>query len=221
VHVGEARPEHEVLECGRDPVAENAVHRHPASARVAQACETGPEGHVRVPGQDRGDEERHRLGVVLVVGVEEHDNVRTLLDRSRVAGLLVAAVPAVLRVHVDRDPELACELDGVVGARVVDEDERVGRSGRDLGDGLLERPLGPVGGQGDHDLGPARRSTRLTALGVHEVGHDSPRVPAVLQRCRPRGSSSRHRRDRPRRGPKALPASPGSGRSSDRSHPAC
>jgi hypothetical protein len=35
-------------------------------------------------------------------------------------------------MHVDAEP--ACQLDSVVGTRIVDEDETIGNSGRDIGD---------------------------------------------------------------------------------------
>ena len=60
-------------------------------------------------------------------------------QRLGVAGLLVAAVAAVLRVDDVVEPELARDLHGVVAARVVDDDDVVHDAAVDLGDGLRER----------------------------------------------------------------------------------
>ena len=83
--------------------------------------------------------------------MEEDDDVRPLLERSRVAGLLIAPVAAVLRVHEDLDPELACKPGGVVRAGIVHQDHRVGDSRGDVGHCLGEGALRAVGGHGDDD----------------------------------------------------------------------
>jgi hypothetical protein len=47
-----------------------------------------------------------------------------------VAGLLVSAVAQVLGVNVDVDSELTCHLHGVIGARLVYENQSIGDSRR-------------------------------------------------------------------------------------------
>jgi hypothetical protein len=55
-----------------------------------------------------------------------------------------------MNVHVDA--ERPCELDTVVGTRIVDDDETISNSGWDIGDRLFEGGFCPVGGHGENDL---------------------------------------------------------------------
>jgi hypothetical protein len=55
-------------------------------------------------------------------------------------------------VDMDVDPEPPCKLGGVVGTRIVDQDEAIGDAGRNIGDRALERGFRPVGGHGDDDF---------------------------------------------------------------------
>ena len=164
MELGEARSEHQVLRDRREPVADVAVDRHPSSDRVSEAGKARPEGHVCIAGEDRRDQQRHRLRLVLVVRMEEDDDVGAAPERLRVARLLVAAVPEVLAMDVHVDPELARELSRVVGACIVDEDEPVGDARRDVRDRLGECSLGPVRGECDDDP-RHRRGSRSGCLG--------------------------------------------------------
>jgi hypothetical protein len=83
--------------------------------------------------------------------MKENDDVGAACQSLRVARLLVAAVTEVLAMNVDLDTKLAGELSGVVGARVVDEDQPIGDARRNIRDRLCERSLGTVRGQCDHD----------------------------------------------------------------------
>ena len=74
----------------RAPTAEDA--------RAEHAVEVAARDHRR----HRGDEPRR----VLVVRMDHHDDVRAALERLGVAGLLVPAVAAVLRVDDVVQPEL-------------------------------------------------------------------------------------------------------------------
>src|SRR5207302_6746157 len=69
----------------------------------------------------------------------------------RVTGLLVPSVPAVLGVPIDPHPQLARQLNGVVGTGVVDQDQLVGQPRWDVADCLLEGSLGLVRRHGDDD----------------------------------------------------------------------
>lgn len=57
------------------------------------------------------------------------------------------------------DAERPCQLDTVVGARI-DEDETIGNSGSDIGDGPFEGSFCPVGRHGDdlRHVVPRKRS---------------------------------------------------------------
>ena len=105
----------------------------------------------RVAGRDGGDERRDARRVVLVVGVEHHDDVGAGRERRVVARLLVAAVAPVLAVDDDVEAELPGDLDRLVARHVVDQDDLVDEVVRDVGVRPLERPGGVVGGHHDDE----------------------------------------------------------------------
>ena len=81
-------------------------------------------------------------------------------ERRLVAGLLVAAVAAVLGVHDGGDPERARDLDRAVRAAVVDQHDVVDVLARDLGVGLPEGELGVIRRQHDDDAFPEQHEAR-------------------------------------------------------------
>ena len=89
--------------------------------------------------------------------MDHDDDVRAALERRAVAGLLVAAVAAVLRVDHDVDAERPRDLHRAVPRAVVHEDDVVHVRLRHVGVGALERLLGVVRGHHDRDAaaGPA------------------------------------------------------------------
>ena len=86
--------------------------RHAAGQRVAE--EPAAEHQVALARRDRLDQGRDPGRVVLVVGMEHHDDVGTGLQRRVVARLLVAAVAPVLGVDDDVETELPGDVDGLV-----------------------------------------------------------------------------------------------------------
>jgi hypothetical protein len=88
----------------------------------------------------------------------DHD-VGAVLERQGVARLLVAAVATISRMHLHDDAiEAARQLDGVILARVVDDDHQIDDVvGHDLAPGFLDGVLGVVGGHHHNDLRLRRR----------------------------------------------------------------
>ncbi len=93
--------------------------------------------------------------------MDHDDDVGAGLERQAVTRLLVRPVPAVRVVPLERDArQLPRDLDGTVGARVVDEHDLVDVVLRhDLVVGPAERPAGVVRGHDDGD----------SLLPVHDV----------------------------------------------------
>ena len=83
--------------------------------------------------------------------MEHDDDVGVRREGRVVAGLLVAAIAAVLAVDDDVEPELPGDVDRLVPRDVVDEDDPVDEVVRDVGVGPLERPGRVVGGHDDDD----------------------------------------------------------------------
>ena len=135
--LGQVQPEREVLDHRQEAVGDVLPGRHATRQRVAQ--EAAAEHEVAAPVDDRLDQRRDPRGVVLVVGVEHHDDVGAGLQRRVVARLLVAAVAPVLGMDDHVEAELAGDVDGLVldtsSTRMIRSIEVV----RDVGVGALER----------------------------------------------------------------------------------
>ena len=163
VVLGEAQAEDGVLEGGQEAVADVLPARHPARERVAQ--EAAAEHEVDLAAQDRLDEGRDPRGVVLVVGVEHDHDVGARLQRRVVAGLLVAAVAAVLAVDDDLESEPLGDLHGLVARHVVDEDHPVDDVVGHVRVGPLQGEGRVVGGHDDHEAAARGRAGRRRPAG--------------------------------------------------------
>lgn len=108
----------------------------------------------------------------------EHDNdVSTTAKRFGVTRLLVAAVPAILRMHDERNPQPLGDFDSVVARRVVDEQKIIDNRHRYLGDRLLEGPSGVVCGKNNHH---ALSVDHLLLLDEDSLGSDRGEAGFVL-----------------------------------------
>nr|WP_230316224.1 hypothetical protein [Conexibacter sp. W3-3-2] len=92
------------------------------------------------------------MRLVLAVGVEHHHDVGAAVERVEVAGLLVAAVAGVVGVPDDAQAQTRRDVDGVVGAVVVDQQDLVDPVRRDRADRVLERRRRVARGHDDRDL---------------------------------------------------------------------
>ncbi len=111
-----------------------------------------------VAAQDRLDESRDPGRVVLVVGMEHDHDVGPRFERRVVAGLLVAAVAAVLAVDDHLEAEPPGDLHGLVARDVVDEDHPIHEVVGHVRVRALEGERRVIGGHDDHDA--ASRSGR-------------------------------------------------------------
>jgi hypothetical protein len=149
VVLGQAEAEDGVLERRQEAVADELPARHSARERIAQ--EAAAEHEVDFAAQDRLDEGRDPGRVVLVVGMKHDHDVGARLERSVIAGLLVAAVAAVLAMDDHLEAEPPGNLHGLVARDIVDEDHPVD----DVVGHVRVRPLEGegrvVGGHDDHD----------------------------------------------------------------------
>ncbi len=122
----------------------------PASTSFA-AANARAEHDVDDAGLDEPRHKRHERPVVLIVGMQHHNDVGIGLERQPVTRFLIAAVAAVLGVAVDFDSELARHVDRVVGAGVVDENDVLTRAARQSLECGLQRLRGVIRGQDDTD----------------------------------------------------------------------
>ena len=102
----------------------------------------------------------HERRVVLVVGVDHDHDVGTTAQRFEVARLLVAAIAAVLDVHDDFEPEAFGDVDRVVVADVVDQDDFIDDVHRQPAVGRLQSARRVVGGHDDDDAGASLHGGR-------------------------------------------------------------
>ena len=84
--------------------------------------------------------------------MQHDDQIGAALERQPIAGLLVAAVPSVAFVPDGEDLVLACYIDRIIGAAVVDHDGVVDNTLRDFPQRSLQRVRGIVGRQHNTDF---------------------------------------------------------------------
>ena len=157
VEVAEVLAEGHVLERRQGAVGEVLPPRHAAGQGLVPRPDPAAQDHVADAQLDDADGVRDHPAVVLVVRVDHHDDVGPVLQGVAVAGLLVAAVAAVLRVLNDRQAHLAGDLDGAVRAAVVHQEDLVDRPDGNVGEGGGQGALGVVGRQHGDDLVVAAR----------------------------------------------------------------
>jgi hypothetical protein len=140
VPLAQVEPGQPVLESGEDLVADELVERHPTLPGGAGTHHPRAEDCVRLAGEQRCHDALDDLRRVLAVAVQQDDDIEAVTDRPLVAGLLVPAVPEVLRVahhgHRHPGPGLVGQADrvGVVRAGVVADQDVVDGLGERVGD---------------------------------------------------------------------------------------
>src|SRR3989338_3238395 len=135
-----------VLKMGQEPVENVLVEWHAASQRSAPEYRRAEHSGVHIARNDarhRGDE----LGRVLIIGMQHDDDVGSELERLVVAGLLIGAIPAILRVADDMSyPEFACDFACAIVACIIYENHLINDVEGDLGVRPTKSRLGVVRG---------------------------------------------------------------------------
>ena len=127
------------------------IERHTAGEHLFAPADAGSEHDVDDARFDEANHVWHKRTVVLIVRVQHHDDVGLRLQRQPVTCLLIAAVSAVFRVAMDTDSEFPRHFSGVVGARVVDENDVLARAARHPIEGRLQCFRRVIRGQDDAD----------------------------------------------------------------------
>src|SRR5262249_9541014 len=98
---------------------------------------------------DLGEERR----VVLIIGVDHHDDVGAGAKGFAVAGFLIGAVAVVAIVNEQFQSKLAGDLGGLIGAAVVHQDDQVDHIAGQVRIGHVEGFGGVIGRHHHHDFG--------------------------------------------------------------------
>ena len=85
------------------------------------------------------DRSQDHATIVLIVRMNHHDIVRAVVERSPITSLLVPAVAEVLFVSNDGQPDALRNFDRVVSTAIVNQDDVIDRTGRDIGDSSFQR----------------------------------------------------------------------------------
>ena len=118
--VGDALAHDHRDECREDPDSDPAAE---GASVVAVSDEAGADDHVRAPVDDRLQQRRDLVRIVLAVAVDLHGEVEAVLERVLVAGLDRAADPEVEGEPDDPRARLGGEPGGRVGRAVVDDED--------------------------------------------------------------------------------------------------
>ena len=118
------------------------------------------------------------LRIVLMIGVNhDHDLAGHLVDRCPIAGLLIAAVAAVLRMHHNPHGELSGQFDGSVGRGVVNQQDLVDPSAGDVVICRAQRLFRVVSGKNGHDFLLVKRHGTLAARVTQRLPRPIPPLP--------------------------------------------
>ena len=82
--------------------------------------------------------------------MEHDDDIRAVLQRLGITGLLIAAVAAIFRMHFHVDPQPPRDLRRIVAAVIVDQDAFVDNIGN-LPHGRFQGLRGIIRRQNDHN----------------------------------------------------------------------
>ena len=127
--IGVADAVQEAKRTAGDRVAELLLRAE--RALIPAAASTGTDHHVGVAGADRVDQRGELAGVVTVVAVEEHDDVRRIGSEVR-EGFQARGAVAALGLVDDFGPVLSGYLGGAIGGAVVGDDDAADRWARDV-----------------------------------------------------------------------------------------
>ncbi len=147
----EIQPEHDVLEDREKAIRDVLDRRHAAGKHLFAAANARSEHDVDDVRLDEAGHVRHQRGVVLVVGVQHHDDLGVGLERQPVARFLVSAVSPIHGVTVHLDAEPARNVNRLVHARIVHENDVVACAARQPIERGLQRLGGVIRGQDDAD----------------------------------------------------------------------
>lgn len=152
MEIAQRLTEDEILEERAHAVDEVLPTRHPAIKRFPARADTVAEHNIADAEVDELSHDRADASVVLVIRVKHDDDIGIGLERCGIARLLIAAVAAIRWMRDDAQAERLRDIDGVIGARIVNEDAVVAESFRNLVDRRLDRECSVVGGKHERDL---------------------------------------------------------------------
>ncbi len=143
--------EHVLQKC-EQPIGDVLVERHTTfPSTVAQ--NTRPENYRVDPRCDNACHRSDEFRRVLIVRMEHDDDVSAKLERTRVARLLVTAVPTIALVYNDvANAELPRKLDCPIAAGIINQDDFVHDVVRNFCICSLERTLGIECRENDDDF---------------------------------------------------------------------
>src|SRR5262249_56819416 len=199
---GAFRSDHRFVKGGQQWFRHVLAPGHPPPPRRL-AQDPGAEDDLVDAGSDHPRHRRDEAWVVLVVGMQHHDDVGSARQRFGVARLLIRPVAEVALVHEGLDLEPAREAHRSVVASVVYQQHAVDDVVRDLAIGTLEGLLGAIGRQDDDDAFPVEHREALSTSRSQVRTHHPCvlRPPAVTDRryntpgpdCEPMWTVPRHR----------------------------
>ena len=138
----------DVLYQCQEPVGDVLPYGHAAGQRPT-AQHAGSQHQVRFAGDDGCNHLRYQGRIILVIRVQHDHDIRVTAQCLNVAALLVTAVPLVLHVDHHVQTKLSGNLDRVVLADVIDQDNLIHHFMWDVAVRLLQC-LGRVVGRHHH-----------------------------------------------------------------------
>ena len=90
--------------------------------------------------------------------MDHHDKVGPTGEGVLIAGLLVSPIPEILFVSNNGQSQSLGNFDRVIATAVIDQNDFIDRTGRNIRDGSLQRPRRVVGGHDRNRFAACRRN---------------------------------------------------------------
>ncbi len=145
---GEFLSEQDVLDQRQNPIRHIFIDRHSACNRIL-CQDSRRQAHIIHAGGDHRGHGRHEFGLILVIGMQHHHNIRPARQRDVVTTFLIRAISLVRLVADAMNAELLSQGEGVIRAMIIDQNHIMHHIHRDGGDRGTQGFRGVVCGKDD------------------------------------------------------------------------
>ena len=145
VEIAEILSEANVLQGGEKTVTDIFIDGHPAFEGFVACSDARAHHDVTNSESDKTYGKRYHLRVVLVIGVNHHNDIGVSFKDGIVTSFLVGAVTPIFLVDEDVESEISCNFDGSVGAAIITDYYLVGSPRRYVTYRFFQSEFGVVG----------------------------------------------------------------------------
>ena len=145
VEIAEILSEANVLQGGEKTVTDILIDGHTSFEGFAACSDARAHHDVTNSESDKTYGKRYHLRVVLIIGVNHHNDIGVGFQDGIVTSFLVGAVTPIFLVDEDVESEISSNFDSSVGAAIITDYYLVGSTEWDITYGFFQSEFGVVG----------------------------------------------------------------------------